>query len=111
MELLGVDNVFFQVKDLEKAIVFYEKLGFRLKCTISRVASAILNIGSSEPGLILVESKDPKPSRLWVEVPSALSAKEELVDGRILETLTGTTFEIIDPWGNIVGFADYLRKN
>ena len=109
MELLGIDNVFFQVNDLEKAVLFYQKLGFELKCVIPRVASAILKIGSTEPGLILTESREPKPSRLWIEVPSALKVKEELIYGTILKTATGTTFEVVDPWGNIVGFADYQR--
>lgn len=110
MKLIRIDNVFFQVGELDLAVLLYEKLGFQLKLKIPRLSSAILNIGMEEPGLILTESKHPKPSRLWIEVASAIQAKEELQEGSILETATGTTLEVTDPWGNIVGFADYIKK-
>ncbi len=109
MELLGIDNVFFQVGNIGSAITFYEKLGFRLKFRIP--SGALLCIGKEEPGLMLCEKSEPSPSRLWVEVKNALIAKDKFLnEGQLIETATGYTFEMADPWGNLVGFADYIKK-
>ena len=110
MEILGIDNVFFQVGDLKEAIIFYEKLGFVLKFNIPRINAALFNIGKEVPGLMLFEDIEPKPSRLWVEVKSALEAQSILHQGSLIETATGLTFECMDPWKNIIGFADYSKK-
>lgn len=110
MKLLGIDNVFFQVGSLEEALGFYEKMGFELKFKIPHCSAALLQIGTEEPGLMLWENHEPEPSRLWIEVESALQVKEELVEGTLLETATGLTFEVIDPWGNRIGFADYKER-
>lgn len=110
MEILGIDNIFIQVGSLEEAIRFYETLGFVLKFKIPRINAALFNIGNEEPGLMLFENKEPKPSRFWVEVVSALEAQKMLSKGSMIETATGLTFEVLDPWGNIIGFADYSKK-
>jgi len=110
MKLLGIDNVFFQVGSVEKAILYYEKLGFILKFRIPRISAALFSIGNEEPGLMLLENQEHKPSRLWVEVESTVSVQENLGEGSLIETLTGLTFEVIDPWGNTIGFADYSKK-
>jgi catechol 2,3-dioxygenase-like lactoylglutathione lyase family enzyme len=114
MQLLGIDNVFFQIGNLEEAVQFYQNLGFKLKFKIPRIAAALMEIGQEEPGLMLCETKDIKPSKLWVEVASAAQAKDKcetlMVQGKLLEAATGFTYEIGDPWGNIVGFADYCKK-
>lgn len=110
MKILGIDNVFFQVGNLEEALVFYEKLGFVLKFKIPSKLAALLNIGTEEPGLMLFENQEPKPSRLWVEVQSALEAQALFNKGSLIETATGFTFEVTDPWGNTIGFADYRKK-
>lgn len=110
MKILGIDNIFSQVGNLEEAIRFYEKLGFVLKFKISRINAALFNIGNEEPGLMLFEDINPKTSHFWVEVESALEAKENLTKGSLIETATGFTFEVMDPWGNKIGFADYSKK-
>jgi predicted enzyme related to lactoylglutathione lyase len=114
MQFLGIDNVFFEVGDLEKATSFYDQLGFKLKFTIPHISSALFNIGNEEPGLLIQEVKIPKPSKLWLEIKDAHQAKEKCsqlgIEGTILETATGFTFEFQDPWSNVIGFADYLKK-
>lgn len=110
MELLGIDNVFFYVGDLDKAIGYYEKMGFILKFRIPQIPAALFQIGQEVPGLILCASPENKPSKLWIEVEDAGQIKNELHHGTLLETTTGLTFEITDPWGNIIGFADYTKK-
>lgn len=110
MEILGVDNIFFQVGNLGAAISFYESLGFVLKLKIPRINAVLFNIGNEEPGLMLFENQEPKPSHLWVEVASALEAQKTLNKGSLIETATGFTFEVHDPWNNIIGFADYSKK-
>jgi catechol 2,3-dioxygenase-like lactoylglutathione lyase family enzyme len=59
MQLLGIDNVFFEVGDLEKAISFYDQLGFKLKFTIPHISSALFNIGNEEPGTTLGSREKP----------------------------------------------------
>ena len=114
MQLLGIDNVFFEVGDLEKAISFFDQLGFKLKFKIPHISSVLFNIGDEEPGLLIKEIKNPKPSKLWVEIKDAHLAKEKCnqlgIVGVTLETATGFTFEIQDPWNNVIGFADYSKK-
>lgn len=114
MQLLGIDNVFFEVGDLEKAISFYDRLGFKLKFKIPHISSALFNIGNEEPGLMIKETRNPNPSKLWLEIKDAQQAKEKCdqlgIVGTILETATGFTFEMQDPWNNVIGFADYLKK-
>lgn len=110
MEILGIDNIFFQVGNVEEAIRFYESLGFVLKFKITRINAALFNIGNEEPGLLLFENEEPKPSRFWVEVASALEAQNTLSKGSLIETTTGFTFEVLDPWKNTIGFADYSKK-
>lgn len=114
MQLLGIDNVFFEVGDLEKTISFYNRLGFKLKFKISHISSALFSIGNEEPGLLIKESPNPYPSKLWLEIKDAQQAKEKCsewgIAGTVLETATGFTFEIHDPWNNVIGFADYRKK-
>ena len=110
VKILGIDNVFFQVGSLEKAILFYERLGFVLEFKTQRINAALFMIGNEEPGLMLFENPSPKPSRLWVEVKSALEAQKIFGGGTYIETATGLTYEVIDPWENVIGFADYSKK-
>ncbi len=110
MNLLGIDNVFFQVGDLDQAIIFYEKLGFVVKFRLPHMQAALLRIGTEEPGLILTQSAQVVPSKLWIEVASAKEAQKELASGKLFEISTGWTLEIIDPWNNVIGFADYTKK-
>ena len=57
MKLLGIDNVFFEVPDLEKALSFYEKLGFKKKVSIPQLKAILFSIGEEEPGLIICQKK------------------------------------------------------
>ena len=110
MKLLGIDNVFFQVGNLEQALSLYTQWGFQLKFKIPRLSAVLLKIGEEEPGLMLFETHNPLPSHLWVEVDSAKDAEQELKEGSLLETATGLTLEVVDPWNNKIGFADYTKK-
>ena len=100
MELLGIDNVFFQLRDLEKAIPFYERLGFQLKFRIPHLPGALFHIGKEEPGLMLCKTQQPIPSRLWVELENAKQMSEHCtsmeIQGNEVETKTGVTFEVKD---------------
>ncbi len=114
MEILGIDNIFFTVTNLEKAKEFYQKLGFKHKFSIPPIKAALFSIGQEVPGLMLSERSTVTPSRLWVEVKSAKDFKHACVKlgiaGTMLETATGLTFEVTDASGNIIGFADYTKK-
>ncbi len=60
------------MRDVEKAIPFYQNLGFQLKFRIPQIPGALFHIGEEEPGLILCKSEEPKPSRLWIEVENTV---------------------------------------
>lgn len=114
MKLLGIDNVFFAVDNIEQAIELYEQLGFQLKMRMPHINGALFTIGNEEPGLLIQQTNNKRPSCLWVEVINAQQVQKECealsIVGTMLETATGFTFEIIDPWGNTIGFADYTKK-
>ena len=114
MQLLGIDNVFFEVGDLEAAILLYQQLGFTLKFKIPQLPGALLKIGKEEPGLILQEVVFPSPCKLWVEVENAhlfkTMCENAQLTGELLETTTGYTYQMKDPWKNVLGFADYTKK-
>ncbi len=114
MKLLGIDNVFFEVGNIEDAITFYEQIGFQLKFKIPHMNGALFIIGDEEPGLGLRQVSTVHPSHLWVEVADAHEAQKLCsslkIPGTMIEPPTGSTFEIMDPWGNKIGFADYRKK-
>ena len=60
MEVLGVDNIFFQVSNLETAIPFYETLGFVLKFKLPHVSAALFNIVNEKPGLLYLHQNHKK---------------------------------------------------
>jgi predicted enzyme related to lactoylglutathione lyase len=119
--VLGVDNVLLAVGDFERALDFYgTKLGLALKFQVPAMGIAGFQLGSEEPGLFIRAGKVPEappiPSpRVWLEVADARKTATEL-RGRGLplvaepfEVTTGWTVECADPWGNVVGFTDYLK--
>jgi catechol-2,3-dioxygenase len=114
IKILGIDNLFFEVGELASASEFYRQIGFNEKFQIPQIKAVLFSIGDEEPGLIISESLTPSKVRLWVEVEDAKKIREKLsevdIHGNLLETATGFTFEVNDPWGNIIGFADYLKK-
>ncbi len=83
--VLGIDNVLFDVGDLDGARRFY---------------------GPAPPR--------PSP-RLWLEVPNARAAAAVLGDAGVdlldepRELRTGWVVELSDPWGNVIGLTDYLN--
>lgn len=114
MQILGIDNIFFQVGNLKDAETYYQRLGFKVKLKLAHIPALLLSIGTERPGLILIEQVHPIGSCIWLEVPNAQEVEHELskryTSGKFLETKTGLTFEIEDPWGNRIGFADYRFK-
>ena len=73
MHLLRIDNIFFQVRDVEKSISFYQNLSFQLKFRIPQIPGALFHIGEEEPGLMLCKAEEPKPSHLKAAEDSACS--------------------------------------
>lgn len=113
-KIKGIDNIFFEVANLNRAIAFYQQLGFKQKLAIPQIKAMLLSIGEEEPGLILLEKQPVVPSKLWVEVIDASQVKKHCstidVEGTEIETATGKTFEVVDESGNVIGFADYTKK-
>jgi catechol 2,3-dioxygenase-like lactoylglutathione lyase family enzyme len=113
MKLLGIDNIFFEVSDLEKAVDFYSQLGLQLKFKKENQL-ALFKIGNEESGLVILQSNNKRPGKFWIEVKDALKVKDECesknIQGVIIETQTGFTFEVTDPFGNSIGFADYSKR-
>jgi catechol 2,3-dioxygenase-like lactoylglutathione lyase family enzyme len=115
MRVLGIDNVLLAAGDLAEALEFYGgKLGLPVKFQVPEAGIAAFQIGDEEPGL-LVRVQAPAGPRVWVEVPDARQAAEELggIDLAPLappfEVHTGWAFEVADPWGNVIGFTDYQK--
>lgn len=63
---------------------------------------------------MICKAKEPKPSPLWIEVENAEHIKKLCasmnVPGNEIEKKTGITFEVKDPDGNVIGFADYSKQ-
>ena len=110
---MGIDNVMFRVGDLDAATAFYGLCGLRLKFRADDKGMALMSIGAEEPGLVLRTDEGAPGGRLWVEVVDAeavaLALSARGVTARRIETATGITCEAQDPWGNLIGFADYTR--
>lgn len=122
-ELLGFDNALLPVGDLGEAVDFYERAGFTVGLRFDEAGIALLKVGGETPGVLLRHEEalghrpPPWPSpRLWLEVPDARAAARRLAEAGItpvnppFSTSTGWTVEIADPWGNVLGFTDYLKR-
>jgi len=121
MPVLGVDNVLFAVADLDAALRHYVTgLGLELTFRLPDPAIALLRLGPETPGLLLredvsvpVAAASVRSPRLWLEVPDALAAVDRIGSGGVVPlgepfvVATGRVVEVADPWGNVVGFADY----
>ncbi|WP_328754655.1 VOC family protein [Streptomyces sp. NBC_00269] len=123
LELLGFDNVLFPVGDLGEAVSFYERAGFRVKFRLDEAGIALLEAGKETPGVLLRAEEDfgrqPPPwpgPRVWLEVRDAKAAARALAEVGIppidppFSTSTGYVVEIADPWGNVIGLTDYLKR-
>jgi predicted enzyme related to lactoylglutathione lyase len=119
VSVLGVDNVLVDVGDLNEAVAFYrDGLGLGLKLRFDERGIALFAIGDEAVGLLARVS--PKPAtggmRLWLEVPDARAEASELArrgvahPGDAFQTATGWTVELSDPWGNVIGLADYSLR-
>ncbi|MFB8269248.1 MULTISPECIES: VOC family protein [unclassified Streptomyces] len=123
LEPLGFDNVLFPVGDLGEAVSFYERAGFRVKFRLDEAGIALLEAGQETPGVLLRTEEDfghrPPPwpgPRVWLEVRDAKAAARALTEAGIspidppFSTSTGHVVEIADPWGNVIGLTDYLKR-
>ncbi|RFC72702.1 VOC family protein [Streptomyces sp. AcE210] len=123
LELLGFDNVLFPVGDLGEAVSFYERAGFHVKFRLDEAGIALLEAGKETPGVLLRAEEDfghrPPPwpgPRVWLEVRDAKAAARALTEVGIppidppFSTSTGHVVEIADPWGNVIGLTDYLKR-
>ncbi|WP_314221132.1 VOC family protein [Streptomyces zaehneri] len=122
-ELLGFDNLLLPVGDLGEAVGFYERAGFTVGLRFDEAGIALLKVGGETPGVLLRHEEalghqpPPWPSpRVWLEVPDARAAARRLTEAGVtpldppFSTSTGWTVEIADPWGNVLGFTDYLKR-
>jgi len=116
MKVLGIDNVFLQVGDLDEAVRFYgEVIGLPVHKRFDAMGMVLFAIGDETPGLGVGATEDPVPggSKLWFEVPDARAVAEELATYGVenvrpaFQIPTGWTVEVVDPWGNQLGFTDY----
>jgi predicted enzyme related to lactoylglutathione lyase len=64
----------------------------------------------------MVDRGAPRETRRpWVEVTdarafgAALQAKGVALIGEPRELFTGWVIEVADPWGNLIGFTDYVK--
>src|SRR6266540_2381845 len=96
--VLGIDNVLFDVGDLDGARRFYgELLGLQEKFVFPQVGLVCFRLGDEEPGLL-------------VRGGGAVlgDAGVDLLD-EPRELRTGWVVELSDPWGNVIGLTDYLN--
>jgi predicted enzyme related to lactoylglutathione lyase len=119
MKILGIDNVVVVVGDLAEARRFYhEVMGLPVAFEVAEQGIVLFKLGEEVPGLLAKVSRDlPAETghgmRLWLEVPDARAAAEEIGLEPLappFEVFTGWTVEFADPWGNRIGLTDYTKK-
>lgn len=119
MKVLGVDNVYLPVADLDEAVAFYrDVIGLPVTKRFDQMGMALFQIGVETPGLGVGTSAEPRigEQKVWFEVPDARAAAEELSAKGVSPLAppflipTGWAFEVKDPWGNVIGFTDYTVK-
>lgn len=121
IQVLGVDNVTFDVGDLALAREFYSRvLNLAVQFEFLEAGLIGFRIGYEHPGLIVraanVRTGPPKPSpQLWLEVTDVRAAVTALVSAGVnplappWELQTGWVVEVADPWGNVIGLTDYMK--
>lgn len=122
IEILGVDNILFGVGSLDEARAFYEGvLGLPVKFAFPQIGLVGYRLGAEEPGLLiraqqLAPTSPRETPRIWLEVADAravaatLQAAGATLLGQPREINTGWVVEIGDPWGNVLGFTDYVKQ-
>ncbi|MEU9366076.1 VOC family protein [Streptomyces avermitilis] len=122
-ELLGFDNVLLPVGDLDEAVAFYQLAGFPLAFRLDEAGIALLKVGGETPGVLLRQEDElaRRPPlwaspRVWLEVRDARITARALAGAGVppldepFPVATGWTFEVADPWGNVIGFTDYSKR-
>jgi predicted enzyme related to lactoylglutathione lyase len=115
MHVLGVDNVFLPVGDLDEAVRFYSDIiGLPVAKRFDAMQTVLFAIGQETPGLgVAVGPTGVRAgNKVWFEVPDARAAAQQLAAAGLTAPQpfpipTGWAFEISDPWGNVLGFTDY----
>jgi catechol 2,3-dioxygenase-like lactoylglutathione lyase family enzyme len=108
IEVLGVDNLLHAVDDLQQARDFYGGfLGLSAKFESAGSGMILYRLGSEEPGLVIAR-QDLVAPRTWLEVTDAREAARYL-GAPAREITTGWVVETHDPWGNVLGFTDYVN--
>ena len=119
MKVLGLDNVFVEVGDLDEAVRFYrDGLGLPVAKRFDGMGMVLLQIGDETPGLGVRAVPEPRVGgqKVWLEVADAQAAAEELAAKGIrpltppFSIPTGWAFEVLDPWGNVIGLTDYATR-
>ncbi len=116
--VLGFDNVFVEVGDLDEALAFYTTLGLQVHKRFDHMAMALLSVGPETPGLGVAVVASPRVGgqKIWLEVDDARAAAAELEAAGIAPMTppvlipTGWAVEVQDPWGNVVGLTDYSAR-
>jgi hypothetical protein len=118
-EILGVDNCLFTVGNLEQAREHY-RVVIGLVETFSFPGAGLVGyaLGPEPAGLMLREDTStpmsgPRGPHVWVEVRDAERLADHLsrraaISSGLRDIRTGRVFEIADPWGNVLGFTDYV---
>jgi predicted enzyme related to lactoylglutathione lyase len=123
IDVRGIDNVLFAVGDLGEAERFYGGL-LGLPTTFAFREAGIVGyrLGDEASGLMLREQPGlaTGPARetpkVWLEVPDARAGADALAVGgvkpldRPREMRSGWFVEVADPWGNVIGLADYTNE-
>ena|GEM_PF-580613 len=120
MDVLGIDSVRLAVGDLDAAVVHYGgALGLPLRLRQDDSGTAVFSAGPEARGIVVRLSAPGGSgfvSRVWLEVGDARAAAEEVrargasqVTAPV-QTDTGWIVEVTDPWGNVVGLADYSLR-
>jgi predicted enzyme related to lactoylglutathione lyase len=119
VEVLGIDNVFLQVGDLDDAARFYrDVLGLPIAKRFDAMGTILFQVGAETPGLGVRAVSVPRvgAQKIWFEVADARAAATELRAAGVsllappMLIPTGYVFEVVDPCGNIIGFTDYVAK-
>jgi catechol 2,3-dioxygenase-like lactoylglutathione lyase family enzyme len=74
MRVLGLDNVFVEVGDLDEAVQFYQdRLGLPVGKRFEEMRMALLHVGDETPGLGVgaVEAPRAGGQKVWLEVADA----------------------------------------
>ena len=80
-DVMGIDNVFVEVGDLDKAVWFYrDALGLPVAKRFDDMGSILFQVGSETPGLgvSLVDAPCVDGQKIWFEVADARAAAVEL---------------------------------